>query len=189
MKIFQKAILLVSLIILNFQSSAQNVEKENPILYIETFAGGFTGKTKGVLWGADINYQITKNLLTLRYSQITDVGTTFTSFVPIPQSTTNAYADEIAILYGRRKINNGHSISISIGPSYNIYSLNSIYTSEKQKVNALGAAFETNIKWFKKEKINPFGFSYGIKLSGNISKNNYIGLSFMIGIGWHKIYN
>lgn len=66
--------------------------------------------------------------------------------------------------------------------------MNNIDNSEKQKVRAFGAAFETNIKWFKKEKKNPFGFSYGAKLSGNISKNYYIGLSAVVGLGWHKKY-
>jgi len=178
---------------MSLHTSAQNESIYNPVMFFETFVGGYGGETGGFLWGTEFNYQINKNLLTLRYSKINDISIKNELFaplvpLPIPVSNTNAYTDEIAILYGRRKIINGHSISLSVGPSYNFYSLNNIDNSEKVKINALGVAFESNIKWFKKEKKNPFGFSYGVKLSGNISKNYYVGLSFILGLGWHKIY-
>ncbi|MBZ9631913.1 hypothetical protein LB465_14080 [Salegentibacter sp. LM13S] len=181
---------VISVIILLISGNniiAQNDEQKIPIVYLESFLGGYTGENGGLLWGGVLNYQFSKNLLSLRYSKINDISVS--SVVLIPVSNTNAFADEIAVLYGRRKINDGHSLSISLGPSYTIYASNSLNDLERERIRAFGAAFETNIKWFKKQKRNPFGFSYGIKLSGNVSKNYYFGLSFMLGIGWHKLYN
>ena len=187
LKSFVKIFLTIIIVISWDRASAQNNDDKNPILYIESFLGGYTGETGGLLWGGELNYQINKTLLSLRYSQITDISVR--SELIFPVSNTNAFANEIALLYGRRKINEGHSLSVSLGPSLNIYASNSLNGLERQRTTAIGAAFETNIKWFKKEKQNPFGFSYGVKLSGNISENYYIGLSFIMGIGWHKIYN
>lgn len=178
---------MIITVITGVKVSAQNNVEKNPILFIESFLGGYTGETRGLLWGGELNYQIKKNLLSLRYTQTNDISVDYQLIFPV--SNTNAFANEIALLYGRRKINEGHSLSISLGPSYNIYSTNSLYDMERQRLRAFGAAFETNIKWFKKEKKNPFGFSYGVKLSGNISKTYYIGISFMLGVGWHKIYH
>jgi len=186
-KILDKVFLIIIIVITGVKASAQNNEDNNPILYLEPFLGGYTGETGGFLWGGELNYQINKNLLSLRYSQTMDIGVSYVLFFPV--SNTNAFTDEIALLYGRRKINEGHSLSISLGPSFNIYASNSLNGLERQRTKAIGVAFETNIKWFKKEKRNPFGFSYGIKLSGNISKKYYIGVSHILGVGWHKIYN
>jgi len=192
-KILQRSLSLLIFMFIGLQGISQNEQIDPPIIYAELFGGGYGGESGGILWGSEVNYQIKKNLLTLRYTKINDIGFSNELFavlvpLPVPVTNTNAYADEVSLLYGRRKIINGHSISLSIGPSYNFYSLNNIDNSEKQKVRAFGAAFETNIKWFKKEKKNPFGFSYGAKLSGNISKNYYIGLSAVVGLGWHKKY-
>ncbi len=180
-------IFLIIIIITGVRATAQNKEDKNPVFYIESFLGPYTGDTGGFLWGGELNYQINKTLLSLRYSLTADISTSYELIFPI--SNTNAFANEIALLYGRRKINEGHSLSISLGPSYNIYATNSLYDIQRQRIKAFGAAFETNIKWFKKEKRNPFGFSFGLKLSGNISRNYYVGFSLILGVGWHKIYN
>ena len=59
------------------------------------------------------------------------------------------------------------------------------------------------VKWFKAEKSRfrayyglipigkrkiSFGRSVGFKLTANIAKNNYVGLTFTYGFGWHKKY-
>lgn len=132
--------------------------------------------------GGEINYQKKKNLFSLRYSKLEDIDITW--FL-LPYKAMNG--NELAALYGRRFIKNGHSTSISIGPSYTFY-VHMPEADDSRKAHAFGAAFEANIKWFQDEKKEPFGLSYGFKLTGNISKTYYIGLALHFSLGWHKNY-
>ena len=181
--------IIVVLFFSNNLTAQTKTEKNNEIFFLETFIGGYTGDAGGFLWGGDLNYLLNKNLFSVRYSKKNDIDISANNLVGIPTSNTNAHSDEIALLYGRRDIKNRHSWSASVGASYNHYSLNNINDTKKEKISAIGAAFEANIKWFKSKKKNPFGFSYGLKFSGNISKEYYLGLSFILGLGWHKDYN
>jgi hypothetical protein len=118
---------------------------------------------------------------------------------PIFKNTENV--DEIAVLYGRRLLGNGHSFSFSAGPSYNIYYSAGAENSPWERTNRFGLSFEGNVKWFKREKkrmriyyVIPvgkptsLGANFGFRLSGNISKTSYIGISMVVGMGWHKNY-
>lgn len=195
---------LILLLFLVWQSMtvvSQEEEKTNPILFTEVFVGGAGGEASGFLLGAEINYQQKKNLFSLRYTGTLAMGFSYASLglAVLPFPVQKSKQEEVAALYGRRLIREGHSLSFSVGPAYNRYTF---YGNEDQEqTNAVGVAFETNILWFKKEKRryriygiipvgNPtaLGHSYGFKLSGNISQTWYTGVSFIFGWGWHKTY-
>lgn len=151
--------------------------------------------------GAELNYQQNKSLFSFRYTSTTAMGISHSSLglVALPFPVLKSTMDEMAVLYGRRTIRQGYSLSFSLGPAYNQYTF---YGNEEQEQTSfIGLAVETNILWFKNEKrryriyrIIPvgkptaFGHSYGFKLSGNISQTWYTGVSFILGWGWHKTY-
>lgn len=168
-------------------------EKPNPVLYVEGFAGGFLGKV--FLWGFEPNYQFKNHLISFRYSEIAKVRweekPTLFSLVIIEETMY-----EYSFLYGRRYIKKaGYSLSISTGISYNRH----IDYSEKTDVHYAGLPFEVNIKWFKSRKkifykagqafrSPAFGAGAGFKLTGNLSKESYVGVGLVFSLGTHKVY-
>ncbi len=184
---------------------------QKPILYGDLFFGGsrIPGHSAW-LYGLEANYQ-NKNLLysfryTQNYYQFIKVGFVpigFTAF-PFPVSEGPKYLDNYALLLGYRKAENGFAYSFSGGVSYtdfkeNYFDENNVkYTTTEKSV---GFPFEANIAWFKKEK-SPYriygiipvgkpsaiGNSIGFKLLGNISKDPYVGLALVWGIGIHQKY-
>ena len=174
--------ILISIISLN-KTQAQEQSFTNPIAFLEIFVGPYGGENRGTLLGSEINYQWNKNLMTFRYSNLQESGDS-----KLLKRTTNANTDELAVLYGLRKINNSHSLSGSAGLSYNIYQSNSLNENIEIRDKYIGLALEANIKWFKYKTDSPFNVGFGLKLSGNISKNSYVGLSAVLSLGWHKIY-
>lgn len=198
---FQNLILLFLLLWQSSTAVAQQEEKTNPILFTEVFVGGAGGEASGFLLGAEINYQQKKNLFSVRYTGTLAMGFSYASLglAVLPFPVKKSKHEEVATLYGRRLIREGHSLSFSVGPAYNRYTFYG--TEDQEQTNAFGVAFETNILWFKKEKRRyriyrlipvgkptALGHSYGLKLSGNISQTWYTGVSFILGWGWHKAY-
>jgi len=176
-------ILIVFISSLINKTQAQEQSFTNPIGFLEIFVGPYGGENKGIFLGSEINYQWNKNLMTIRYSSLQESGDS-----KLLRQTTNANTDELAILYGLRKINNSHSLSGSAGLSYNVYKSNSRNENIGTKDKYIGLALEANIKWFKYKTDSPFNVGFGLKLSGNISKRSYVGLSTVLSLGWHKIY-
>ncbi|RYE24217.1 MAG: hypothetical protein EOP42_22480 [Sphingobacteriaceae bacterium] len=185
---------------------AQDTVKTNPIIFGEGYLGGPIAGLSGLYAGASLNYQIKNSLLSLRASIIPDWDLRILSpFIPLPYFIDNGHADEYSLLYGLRNIKNGHSFSFSTGVSYN-YRLVKTYDNDDRFLdqtqhNYIGLPFELNVKWFKKEKkryliyyVIPvgkptgFGRSFGLKLSGNLSKYSYLAFGIVGGIGYHKHY-
>lgn len=179
--------------------------KTNPVVFYE-FYGGYGANDKGGLknLGVNLNYEFSKsNLLTTRFTYL---GRHRTEYVFLfPDIKVQEEQNEYAVLYGKRWVKDGHSFSASGGISYvNRRDYTYIETNYyRDDQNYAGFPFELNIKWFKKEK-SPFRAYYGIiptgkrevsfgraagfKLIGNISKHSYFGVSFTLGLGWHKKY-
>lgn len=188
----------------NKSLSSQNVEKQNPIIFLDFNLGGFASQSTGFLAGAELNYQLNKNLLSLAYVRRTeiDISPVVIGFVALPIFKNTENVDEIAVLYGCRLLRDGHSFSFSAGPSCNTYYYSAgTENSTWERANEFGLSFEGNVKWFKREKkrmrlyyVIPvgkptsFGPNLGLRLSGNISKTSYIGFSLVGGMGWHKNY-
>lgn len=167
------------------QLSAQEDEKTNSIWFAEGFTGLFVGDQGGILYGGSLSYQFKRNLLTARYTENRDMGMAY-FFIPIP--ITETLTDEIALLYGWRKIKNKHSLSFSAGPSYSWIKKIDHHEETETRTGAYGVAFEANIKWFPGKAEKAFQPGGGFKLSGNIADTYYIGLSIVLGLGNHRTY-
>lgn len=166
--------------------------KSNPIIYVEAF-GGFVGmKHFGFAGGAELNYQYKKNLFSLRYSHETGYVKRDSVF-----NFMNAEDnDEYAILYGRRWVKMSHSFSVSAGVSSNNLKLTTRdldYNSYFEYKRFLGVPFEANFKWFKPKRksnliLNAITPSVGFKVFGSISKNSFVGVGLILGLGLNKEY-
>lgn len=201
--------LLITFYSLNIQSQEEK-EVNLPIIFGEIIFGG-TGTINGsggILVGGELNYQYKKNLFSIRYlenSQLESDVVLLTPVTAFPILREKHLNKETALLYGKRWIYGGSSLSISGGLSLNTYLSN--LTDENNRNyrisdNYLGFPFEVNFKWFKSEKqkyrifygIIPvgkptaFGRNFGFKLIGNISRNSFIGLGLVYGLGIHKKY-
>ncbi|SHK06320.1 hypothetical protein [Epilithonimonas mollis] len=183
-------------------------QKTNPVIYGDLGIGYARDLTKngGILQYGSLNYQNRKNLFTFRYSEINQLGVSFLNMglLAFPILSNDIKMEEIAILYGRRYIDDNFSYSFSAGLSTNNY-VQKFKTEDgnyyKDKSQYIGVPFEFGIKWFKKNK-SPYriyelipvgkpiglGNSVGFKLLGNISKHSYVGIGVDFGIGYHKEY-
>lgn len=182
------------------------IKKDNPIVFAEFLLGLAGGSANGGTLGFTANYQENNNLYSFRYINQRDVDSEYPilSFVLFPFFLNETKVDEFSLLYGRRTIKDGQSLSFSAGMSLNL-NYNNISNNELESQNSntfIGFPFELNIKWFKKEKkrfrayygIIPvgkptsFGRSFGFKLYGNFGKLSYVGIGINYGFGWHKGY-
>ena len=184
--------------------------KTNPVIFTEVYFGGAGSDNGGLLLvGYNLNYQFRKNdLLTARFNGLLGLYQNFIVVSPLlvlPVSERKEIQKEFALLYGKRWTIDNYSLSASAGISYtdrDYYEKVGGYYEELNQ-NYFGVPFEINIKWFKphkkkfrayyglipigKKKVS-FGRSVGFKITGNLAKNNYVGLGFTYGFGWHKKY-
>ena len=200
-------ILFTIILITNLNVYSQ--EKNEPIIFGEFIFGGageINGKG-GFLLGGELNYQRKTHLFSARYLehiQLESDAVFLSPFTPIPIIREKINHQEIALLYGKRWIYNGSSLSISGGVSLNTYSNRITDKNNEQiriKEDYIGIPLEVNFKWFKSRKkryriygIIPvgkptaFGRNFGFKLIGNISENSFVGLGIVYGFGIHKKY-
>lgn len=199
----------IALMILWSLATYSQEQQHTPILFAE-FLFGAAGEINGdggFLLGAELNYQYKKHLFSIRYIEHIQLETdaVFLSPVtPFPIIREKNNHKDIGLLYGKRWIYSGSSLSISAGVSLNRYTSRITDENDEQykiKSHYIGLPLEINFKWFKSKKrkyriygIIPvgkptaFGRSFGFKLAGNISKNSFIGLSLVYGLGIHKAY-
>ena len=179
-------------------------EKPNPIVYSEMYGGYSGGSSEGWIGGLNINYQIKDNLITGRYLGLTKLKH-LGNYLVIPVYVTVESINEFALLYGKRFVHEGHSMSYSAGIAYvdREFMVNQDYNNIIYDIQqSVGFPFEVNIKWFKNKKERfravyglipigkptSFGRSVGFKFYGDISKTTFIVLGFSYGFGWHKNY-
>jgi len=200
---------LILILLLSLVTYSQEKQQHTPILFTEFLfgaAGEINGKG-GFLLGAELNYQYKKHLFSIRYMEYIQLETdaVFLSPVtPFPIIKEKINHKDIGLLYGKRWIYNGSSLSISAGVSLNQYTNRVTDENNEQykiKTHYMGLPLEINFKWFKSKKrkykiygIIPvgkptaFGRNFGFKLVGNISNNSFIGLGVVYGFGIHKTY-
>lgn len=183
--------------------------KSNPIIFCD-FDLGF-GRANQAGWGigASVNYQFYKNdLLTARIRIFDAYDAEYVPLGPIlvlPIFEKDENIVDCGLLYGKRWIFGGTSISVSTGVSAIKYQYSQVVneTVFRKKEALLGIPFEVNLKFFKKvkrryrayywliptgkEKV-AFGRNFGLKLAGTISKANYFSIGFSFGLGTHKKY-
>ena len=192
-------LILVCIVFITVHNRAfsQTVQK-NPITFLDMYIGHAVGNAGGFSMGLGINYQVNRNFFTaralgtLRFGDGNYGSNNSAYFFNIENSM-----GELAVLYGNRIIQKGHSYSYSLGASYNEF------FDDTGDYQYLGVPFEANFKWFQKEKRRytillgfipigePTGFSasFGFKLFGNISRQSYVGIGLCSGIGYHKVYD
>ncbi|WP_037348822.1 hypothetical protein [Sediminibacter sp. Hel_I_10] len=208
MKLILLGIILLSNILYCYSQQEKDTiySKTNPIVYSELFMGFAGGNGIGVVIGGELNYQIKKDLFTVKYGyqSLAELTGTAVGFIGFPAFEKTIDNHEISLLYGQRYIKDGHSFSFSGGISTNYADVkqpNNTMTTE-ESIQYFGFPFEANIKWFKKKKRrfrayyglipigkpSSFGRSFGFKLVGNIGKFTYVGMGINYGFGWHKKY-
>lgn len=205
-----KKIFLILLLLLTGKNFGQDtiIQKSNPIVYGELLFGfgGSFNKYNGYIYGGSLGYQIKKNLFTIRYTVNPEIKykAATAGLVGVPVFYSRYKNKEIGLLYGRRFVKEGRSLSFAAGISTN--ELEYRYRHEGSEIQSTikhyyGMAYELNIKWFKHRKERyriygmfpvgkptAFGRSIGLKLTGNISKHSYLGFGITYGFGLHKHY-
>lgn len=206
-----KTVLLLLISFCSFSIYSQE-EKENklPVIFGELLVGGAgtINGDGGILIGGELNYQHKKSLFSARYVENLQLETDVFLMTPVtayPVLRRKNRHQEKALLYGRRWIYGGSSLSVSGGFSWNQFT--SKLTDENNRnyqvtENYPGFPIEVNFKWFNSEKERyrifyglipvgeptAFGESFGFKLVGNISRNSFVGLGLVFGTGIHKKY-
>ncbi|MGC4041051.1 MAG: hypothetical protein QM710_09790 [Flavobacterium sp.] len=125
--------------------------------------------------------------------------------VGIPYYNRRERIVDYGLMYGKRWIWGGVSLSASVGVSYNQHEYLEKIDEDYfvQKEDFFGTPFEVNVKFFKKQKRRyrayyglipvtrrpvAFGRSIGLKFVANWSKTSYTGLGISLGLGTHKKY-
>lgn len=180
----------------SFASVLDSIPKSNPIVYLDVQLGIGRADKIALSGSYSINFQSGKNLYTARILNMARVDDWFFIFPITGTSTT-----EIGLLYGRRYIENGESLSFSAGLSQVTTSQN--FVNEPRVISShFGVPFEFNYMFFNAKKARyhilyglipigkptALGRSIGFKLFGNISKNSFFGFGVSTSIGWHKKY-
>lgn len=208
----KKGLLLLSLFCFGFLKAQDSLKvnvKSNPVLFYEGYTG-FAGANKaGWTAGVTGNYQFFKrDLITIRFSAFIAYQNDLLldgPIVGIPVYDRNERIVDYGILFGKRWVWGGVSVSASIGASYNYHEyLEKIDENYYHREETFfGTPFEVNVKFFKKQKrrfrayygIIPatkkkvaFGRSIGLKFVANWSDVSYTGFGISLGLGTHKKY-
>lgn len=194
--------------ILSAQTQVDSIKvKSNPIIFGDFMIGGAGGEANGFAFVFDLNYQINKDLITLRSTYLLaenkDVNI-LEALLIIPLFIGGDSVNEFSLLYGKRFIFDGSALSISAGVSTNLIKFKETINDERiaQRNSYIGIPFEVNFNFFKKEKKRyraiyglipvgkptSFGRSIGLKVFGNFGEYNYFGIGLNSGLGWHKKY-
>jgi hypothetical protein len=199
------AYFLLLLVAANFTGFGQTGQKSNPVLFSEFFAGYSGGSGGGLSAGVALNFQSKRSLFTARYLGTVKINSMLPLLLIFPIFFAEPFSglEETSLLYGRRFVDDGSAFSFSAGLSYNrftVYGKDSNNTRVASTTYYAGVPFEANINWFKANKKrlrvlfmpvgkpSSFGGSFGVKLFGNISRNSFVGLGLVFGIGFHKKY-
>src|SRR5690606_1332437 len=120
-----------------FSIQAQNTEeKPDPILFGDLYLGLSSDlkSNMALLGGVSLNYQIKKNLITIRYVENLYIGSYVykESMFVFPFLYDKAINRDFAALYGMRWVFENTSVSVSGGISANIYQFKAINETTDQ---------------------------------------------------------
>ncbi|RZK78980.1 MAG: hypothetical protein EOO92_10135 [Pedobacter sp.] len=190
-----------SIAVINLSDTTKKSKFVPPLI----FGDVMFGKSFGFMAGTSLNYQIKKSLITLRFVSVYEIRSKPAHvLLPIPVIYSRESREEAAILFGRRIIRSGTSMSFSMGLSTSqlqLYDRQSGTTTSPPYY--LGFPFEASMIVFNKIKqryrvfyglipiLKPTALSrsIGLKITGNISKHSYVGLGLNVGLGYHKVYD
>jgi hypothetical protein len=184
---------------------AQDPVKTKPIIYLDAAIDFPVAGVNGLGFSTSLNYQFQNNLVTARIEafQALASGTVALSpFTVFPTYTNSGQLAEYSLMDGWRTVIGGHSFSISAGISYNdqvfVYQPTGAHIQTESYY--VGVPFEMDFLWVKFHRKNyyhdsstpvparvKFGYSFGFKLSGNVSEHSYVALGIVfVGLGWDK---
>lgn len=168
----------------NYLQAQIKPQRNYPILFLEAFGGYSIISDSGFAGGFELNYQKNKNLVSFRIIEIAGYIRTSEPIALISQYTRTKHDNEYALLFGKRWLQNNHSLSVSSGVSYNHF------ISKDNNADYLGLPLEANIIWYSSKKTNTIGHivtpKFGFKLFGSISRNSFAGIGISLSIGTHK---
>ncbi|MDF2432011.1 MAG: hypothetical protein JWP44_1642 [Mucilaginibacter sp.] len=150
--------LLIILIFFSAAAFSQDTLKTNQVIYWDAGFGVPLTGADGIQLNTSLNYQVKKNLFTLRLIEIESYKSATKPLSPYtlwPGFTNSGNMTEVDFLYGLRMVSRGHSFSLSAGLSFNDKTTN--YTDDhdqKQYTESRypGIPFEINVLWFKSSK-------------------------------------
>lgn len=203
--------LIIILIFIKFSFSQEEIKRDynNPIAYFEVFLGYSGVNFEGLSLGYTGNYQKGNNLFTFRNLYIASKNVNrnrgLSKAFLFPAYINGNSLNEYGLLYGKRFVYDGSSLSLSAGISSNtlINRCKIEGLKYREKEHYIGVPFEINYKFFKKDKNRfrlfyglipigrptAFSRSFGFKLYGNFGKVTHVGFGFNYSFGFHKIYN
>jgi hypothetical protein len=197
-----KNLLSIFLVLLCFNSiqaqqtdDSESKEKSNPIIYAEVFGGFAVVQNIGLACGAELHYQTGKNLFSFRYTNAVGYTQKEEQYIA-PAFDKQEDINEVALLYGRRWLQEHHSYSLSVGINYNSFeALNRDFDGNRHSTYTYfyGVPFEANYKRFYSKRRSNLIFnmlipSVGIKLFGSVAKYSFVGVGFTLGFGLPKEY-
>jgi hypothetical protein len=163
-------------------------EMHHPAIYIDGGFGYVIGGLRGAQANYSLNYQDGLSLFTFR-------GLANGSEKPNPTSRgllsgleyeTTGTMTEYALMYGLRFNSNiGHAFNFSAGIDHDnrsAYYYDEANNKTQVKGDYIGVPFEANYQWYTRR----FGVSFGLKLSGDISRHDFIGIGVDMGLGFHS---
>jgi hypothetical protein len=179
---------------------AQDTLKANPILYTDLAFSSFTSVNNCLLFSGAFNYQACESLFTLRATGIGHMDIIYFNAGP----NIGYVYGEAGLLYGRRWISGGRSISISAGLAAEGQTVAISYrgsSTTQTHTNYVGLPFEAEVLWFKARKrrsrayyvfpygkATGFGSSLGLNIIGNVSAHSFVSFGLVFGLGYFKQY-
>jgi hypothetical protein len=206
MSFFMKHLIIFTItIFLAVACRAQNIEKTNPIIYFDAAIDVPLAGANGLGLSTSLNYQFKNNLVTARieaFQALASGTVAYSPFTVFPTFKNSGELAEYSLLDGWRTVTRGHSFSISAGISYNdqVFVYQPTGADTQMESYYVGIPFEMDFLWVKIHRKNyysdsstpvpariKFGYSFGFKLSGNVSEHSYIALGIVfVGLGWDR---
>jgi hypothetical protein len=197
-----KQLILLPCFILLFSLSVfgQDSLETNPIIYADFEIAPLVAGLNNIQVSTSLNYQVKNNLFTVRLLGLGNFDEVYYN-PDYPNIRNTLY--EPGLLYGKRYISRGHSLSFSAGIAAVHWVHTVIYKGQYTSTDNwyAGLPFEVNYIWFRAKKrrsriygIFPygkptgFGPGIGLKLSGDVSEHSFASFGVVFGLGWYRQY-
>ncbi len=160
-------------------------EHHHPTLYVDGGFGYVIGGLRGYQANYSLNYQNGLSLFTFRGltngSSKQDAGKIFSYDI-------TGSSHQLALMYGLRFNNNkGRAYSFSAGVDHvdrSAYYYDNANNRTQIEGEYIGVPFEANYEWYTRR----FGVSFGLKLSGDVSRHSFFGIGVDMGLGFHSTH-
>jgi hypothetical protein len=160
-------------------------EYHHPTLYVDGGLGIVLGGLRGYQANYSLNYQNGLSLFTFR--GLANGSSKYDPDKFFGYETTGS-SGQLALMYGLRfNDNHGSAYSFSAGIDHvnrSAYYYDSNNNRTQIEGEYIGVPFEANYQVYTRR----FGVSFGIKLSGDVSRHSFFGLGVDMGLGFHTTH-